>query len=393
MNQENSIFMQAQAIKEEIIRNRRWFHANPELGFAEVGTAAFLKDYLTDLGLEVRTGIAKTGIAAVLKGDLPGNTIALRADIDALPVMETVESDFKSNIDGRMHACGHDTHMAMLLGAARLLLANRSKLRGTVKFIFQPAEEYFNGAKMMIDEGVLKNPDVDVALALHIVPYIDSGRIEVKEGVITASMDEFEITILGKGGHGSNPHNTIDPIVTGAQLVTALQTIVSRKIDPVQPAVVSVGQFVAGTKSNIIPQAAFLSGTIRCFDPAVRKKIQQQMRRITKGICSAAGAGFELKINTQVPVAVNNGKLYRDFLRCSSEILDKNEIIIMEKPETFSEDFALFGNIVPSMLFFLGTGNEQKDCIYPLHSANFKVDEDILSLGASLFVNYCLNRH
>ncbi len=392
MNQNNNIAVQAENIKDEIIKNRRWFHAHPELGFEEIETSLFIKNYLTALGLDVKTGIAATGITAVLEGDLPGNTLLLRADIDALPVKEGYESDFKSKYDGRMHACGHDTHMAILLGAARLLVNNKSRLKGKVKLIFQPAEELSAGAQKMIEEEVMKNPEVDIAAALHIIADIESGTIELKEGVMMASTDEFEIKIVGKGGHGSNPQDTIDPIMTGAQLVTALQTIVSRKISPIDGAAVSVCQFIAGTKSNIIPQSAFLSGTIRAFNDSVRATILEEIERITHGICSSAGAEYELKINPLVPPVSNDKDIYRDFVRCASEILDKNEIIIMDRPKTYSEDFSYFGKEVPSVFFFLGTKNIKKDCIHPVHSPDFKVDEDVLPLGTALLANYCLNR-
>ncbi len=392
MKQNNDILFQAQNMKEELIRIRRHLHSRPELGFEEIETAAFIANYLTELGLEVKTGIATTGVTAVLKGNLPGNTIALRADMDALPVMEAYESEYKSKTDGKMHACGHDTHMTMLLGAAKLLVQNKDKVKGMVKFIFQPAEEGVRGARRMIAEGVLHHPEVDAALALHILPDIESGSIEVKDGIFMSSVDEFEINILGKGGHGSNPQITIDPIVTGAQLVNALQTIVSRKISPVQPSVVSVCQFIAGTKSNTIPQTAYLSGTIRCQDLSVRQTIFEQIDRICRGICSAAGADYTLKINEQVPVTVNDTKLFHDFVRCSSDILEKDKLKIADQARTYSEDFSLFGEKVPAMFFFLGTRNEQKDCIHSLHSPDFKIDEEVLPLGTALFTNYCLNR-
>lgn len=393
MKNDDPILAQAQSIRDEIIQNRRWFHAHPELSFEEYNTADFIKHYLADLGLsEVRTGIAKTGITALLHGDLPGNTILLRADIDALPVKESVESDFKSTVDGRMHACGHDNHMAILLGAARLLVNNKSKLKGTVKFLFQPAEETSKGAKAMLDEGVLQNPQVDLAAALHVISDYDTGTIALKEGVLTASTDMFEIRILGKGGHGSNPQDTIDPLVTGAQLVTALQTIVSRKISPIAGAAFSVCQFLAGTADNIIPETAYLSGTIRCFSKAVRDTILEQVEIITKGICASAGADYEVKITPKVPAVVNDKAVTADFIRCASDILKTEEITLMETAKTYGEDFSLFGNEVPSVFFFLGTKNPAKDCIHPVHSADFTIDEDILPLGAALFTAFCLNR-
>lgn len=392
MNNSNPVLKQAEAIHNEIIELRRTLHSQPELGFEEYRTSAFIADYLNKLGLKVITGIAKTGVIAVLKGELPGSTIALRADIDALPVQEEYDSAFKSQINGRMHACGHDAHTAILLGTAKLLAINKNKLKGTVKFIFQPAEENVSGAKAMINEGVLQNPDVDIALALHILPDIKSGHIEIKDGIILSSMDEFMINILGKGGHGSNPQNTIDPIVTGSQLVTALQTIVSRRISPSQPAVVSICQFLSGTKSNIIPSTAYLSGTIRCQDEEVRKNIFKEMDVVTKGVCASFGADYELKINDQLPAALNDRCIFNDFVNCTSEILEKHEVEFLEKPRTYSDDFALFGKKVPSLYFLVGTYNEKKDCIHPPHSSKYKIDEDIFPLGVALFTNYCMNR-
>lgn len=392
MKKDNPILIQSQNIKAELIKHRRWLHSHPELGFEEIETSRYISNYLIDLGIEIKTGITKTGVVGVLRGDLPGNTIGLRADIDALPIEEGYDSEYKSKNSGKMHACGHDTHTAMLLAVAKLLNNNRKKLKGLVKFIFQPAEEYVSGAQAILEKGVLKDPNVDIALALHIDPDIGSGKIGIKEGVIMSSMDEFEIEILGKGGHGSNPQNTIDPIVTGAQIVMAVQTIISRKVSPLEPAVVSICQFIAGTKSNIIPASAFLSGTIRSQDKTVRKIIFEELNRIIGGICSTSGAKCKVKINEQVPVTINDKVLYDDFMKCASDILEKNEIIVLDKPKTYSEDFSLFGNIVPSLYFFLGTGNERKDCEYPLHSPEFRIDEDVLPIGTALFANYCLNR-
>jgi amidohydrolase len=387
-----NILSQAGNIKDELIQLRRRFHAEPELAFEEHKTSAFIADYLKKLGLKVQTGIAKTGVAAVLEGALPGNVTALRADIDALPVTEENKSEYKSKADGKMHACGHDAHTAMLLGAAKILSANREHLSGTIKFIFQPAEECVAGAREMISGGVLRNPDVDVILGLHIIPDIDIGHVEVKSGAIMSSTDEFEITVIGKGGHGSNPQNTVDPITTGAQLVTAIQTIVSRKISPLQAAVVSVCRFHSGEKTNIIPPAAYLGGTIRCQDESVRRMIFKQLDIVAKGICESAGAAYQLKINEQVPAVVNDQKLFDEFVSYSSDILDSAALEIPGHARTYSEDFSLFGEHTPSLYFFLGTRNEKKDCIHPLHSPLFKIDEDVLPLGTALFVNYCLRR-
>jgi len=392
MKKDNFLLLEAQALKEELIRIRRTLHSHPELGYTELMTSRLVSDYLLELGIEVITGVAKTGVIGIIKGALPGNTIALRADMDALPITEAYESEYQSQNEGIMHACGHDAHTAMMLGTAKLLTKHRERLKGTVKLIFQPAEEIVSGAKAMIEEGVLHNPSVDAMIALHVLPDIETGKIEVKEGVIFASADEFEVNILGKGGHGSSPHNTIDPIITGTQIVTAIQTIVSRKIDPAQPAVVSVCQFIAGTKSNIIPSTAYLSGTIRCQDKDVRNKIIEELDRILRGVCSMSGAEYQLNINEQVPIVYNDKSIVKDFAAKTLFILDENEIINMDKPRNYSEDFALYGQNVPSMLFLLGTKNVDKNCIYPLHNPNFTLDEDILPLGTALFTNYCLHR-
>jgi len=383
---------QVNSIKDELIQLRRRFHSEPELGFEEHKTSAFIADYLNKLGLKVRTGIAKTGVVATLEGLLPGNVAALRADIDALPVTEENESEYKSKVDGKMHACGHDAHTAMLLGVAKILSANRDHLAGTVKFIFQPAEECVAGAGEMIADGALRDPDVDVILGLHIIPDIDAGHVEVKSGAIMSSADEFEIMVIGKGGHGSSPQNTVDPITTGAQLVMAIQTIVSRKISPLQAAVISVCRFHAGEKTNVIPPAAYLGGTIRCQDESVRQMIFRQLETVTKGVCESANAVYQLKITKQVPAVINDPELFDDFVSCSSGILDSAAMEIPPYARTYGEDFSLYGEHVPSLFFYLGTRNEKKDCVHPLHSPLFKIDEDVLPLGTALFVNYCLKR-
>jgi amidohydrolase len=383
---------QANGIKDELVQLRRRFHSEPELGFEEYKTSAFIADYLKKLGLKVQTGVVKTGVVATLEGALPGNVAALRADIDALPVTEDNALEYKSKAEGKMHACGHDAHTAMLLGAAKILSANKSNLAGTVKFIFQPAEESVAGAREMINDGVLRGPNVDVILGLHVIPDIETGHVEVKSGAIMSSMDEFEITVIGKGGHGSNPQNTVDPIATGAQLVMAIQTIVSRKVSPLQAAVISVCRFHAGEKTNVIPPAAYLGGTIRCQDESVRQMIFRQLDTVTKGICESANAAYQLKFNEQVPAVLNDPKLFDEFISCSSDILGGAALDIPVYARTYSEDFSLFGAYVPSLYFYLGTRNEKKDCVHPLHSPLFKMDEDILPLGTALFVNYCLQR-
>jgi len=376
-----------------LIQLRRRFHSEPELGLEEYKTAEFIADYLKKLGMEVRTGVAKTGVVATLKGELPGNVVGLRADIDALPITEEGEFEYKSKVDGKMHACAHDGHTAILLGAAKILAENKDRLPGAVKFVFQPNEENVAGAKVMIDEGALRDPDVDVMLGLHILPDIDSGYIEVKSGTIMASRDGFEITIIGKGGHGASPHLTVDPVMIGAQIVTAIQTIVSRKISPIQAAVVSVCIFQAGgERANIIPPTAYLAGTIRSMDESVRQMIFNQLSTIANGICESAGATCEVKIKEEIPAVNNDPKLFEEFVRYSYDVLDREALKIPGQGRMYSEDFSLFGECVPAVYFFLGTRNEAKGCVHPVHSPIFKLDEDVLPLGTALLVNYCLSR-
>ena len=392
MKNDHPILTMALEARDELVALRRRFHARPELSYREHETAKFIADYLRGLGLPVTTGVGGNGVISVIEGAMPGNVIGLRADIDALPIRESSESDFKSEFDGVMHACGHDAHAAILLGTAKLLAANSDRLPGSVKLIFQPAEETVSGAKAMIDDGAFDNPSMDKIIALHVIPDIDSGHISIKRGILMSSRDEFSITITGKGGHGATPQDTIDPIVVGAQLVMAIQTIVSRKINPLSAATISVGQFVAGTQANIIPDEAYINGTIRCQDERVRKLIFEQMTIAANGVCAAAGAACQVDIIEQVPSVVNDETLFEEFINRAEELLDEDELEIADQPRNFSEDFSLFAEQVPALCFLLGTYNERKDCVYPLHNSKFKLDEDILPLGVAIFSNFCLNR-
>src|SRR5256886_4186376 len=265
---------EARKIEPEIIKTRREIHQRPELAYKEKATAKLVAEKLRGLGIEVRTGVGGTGVLGILRGPMTGRVVALRADMDALPIEETADIDFKSKIKGVMHACGHDTHVAMLLGAAKLLANHKDDLNGTVKFLFQPAEEHGGrgGAKPMIEDGVMKDPDVDYVFGLHIDGDHNSGVLGFRAGPFAASPDRFEIRIIGKGGHGSSPHQTIDPIYAAAQAIISLQGVSGRMIDPMQPFVISVGAIHSGTKENIIPDEALLQGTIRTLDELTRKR-------------------------------------------------------------------------------------------------------------------------
>src|SRR6185312_10917550 len=271
---------------EELVRYRRHIHAHPELSMEEFETAAFVERELAGCGFdEIRTGIGKTGILATLKGGRPGPVTLLRADMDALPVTEEGDAEYRSQRPGVMHACGHDAHVAILLSAARALAKRRDEIKGTLVFCFQPGEEGFAGNKLMIEDGALENPHVDRTFALHVYTGLEAGKVGIRDGAFFASSDRFEITLLGKGGHGAMPHSSVDPIVAAAQLVLLLQTIASREIAPKDPVVVTVGSIHSGTTFNVIPDRALLQGTVRALEPAVRDSMPERIERITEGLC------------------------------------------------------------------------------------------------------------
>ncbi|MBI3840588.1 MAG: amidohydrolase, partial [Thaumarchaeota archaeon] len=283
---------EAKRIEPEIIRTRRAVHRKPELAYHEEGTAKMVAEKLESLGIQVKRGVGGTGVLGVLRGAKKGRVVALRADMDALPLEELADVEFRSKNVGVMHACGHDTHVAMLLGAAKILAEHRGELHGTVKFLFQPAEEHGGrgGAMPMIEDGVMKDPKVDYVFGLHIDSTRKSGEFGMKEGAIAAAPDTFKVRIVGRGGHGSAPHETVDPIYVAAHVVLALQGVSSRMIDPVRPFVISVGAVHSGTKENIIPDEAVLDGTIRTLDEATRRRAKAKVAEVAKGVCSAFGA-------------------------------------------------------------------------------------------------------
>ena len=374
----------AKRIEPEIVKTRRTLHQHPELAYHEEVTARFVAERLEAMGIEVKKGVGGTGVLGTLKGGKKGRVVALRADMDALPVQELADVEFRSKVDGVMHACGHDTHVAMLLGAARILAGNRDQLYGTVKFLFQPAEEHGGrgGAMPMIEDGVMKDPKVDYVFGLHIEGTRKSGEFGVKEGAIAAAPDTFKVKIIGRGGHGSAPHETVDPIYVAAHVILALQGVSSRMIDPVRPFVISVGAVHSGTKENIIPDVALLDGTIRTLDEATRKLAKKKVEAVAKGVCKTFGATAEVEFEEDAyPVTVNDPKATEDAVRVLKRIpgmkIKHIEAILG------GEDFSRFLQKAPGTFYFLGTGNPVKGCVYPNHSSKFKVDEDVLKFGAA----------
>jgi carboxypeptidase Ss1 len=375
---------EAARIEPEIIKTRRTVHQHPELAYHEERTAKLVADKLESLGIDVKRKVGGTGVLGTLRGAKKGRVVALRADMDGLPVLELADVDFRSKVDGVMHACGHDTHVAMLLGAARMLAEHRDELSGTVKFLFQPAEEHGGrgGAKPMIEDGVMKDPKVDYVFGLHIDSTRKSGEIGVKEGAIAAAPDTFKVKIIGRGGHGSAPHETVDPIYVAAHVILALQGVSSRMIDPVRPFVISVGAVHSGTKENIIPDEATLDGTIRTLDEVTRKLAKKKVEEVAKGVCRSFGATAEVEFEKDAyPVTINDPKATEQAVR----VLKRIPGIKIKKIEAIlgGEDFSRFLQKAPGTFYFLGTDNPAKGCVYPNHSSKFKVDEDVLKYGAA----------
>lgn len=378
------LLAEAAQIEREIIRDRRWLHQHPELSYNELATSDYVAKRLASLGIQVRRGVGGTGLIGTLKGARRGKVVALRADMDALPVQELSEVPFRSASDGVMHACGHDTHMAMLLGAARLLAGLRGQVAGTVKFLFQPAEENGGrgGALPMIEAGAMRDPRVDYVFGLHIDGGRPSGVFGVREGAVMAAPDTFRVVIKGKGGHGSAPHETVDPVYTAAHVILALQGVSSRMVDPVRPFVLSVGAVHSGTKENIIPDFAKLEGTIRTLDEGTRRLAKRRVAEVTKGVCRAFGATCEVEFEKDAyPVTVNDPSVTAR----ATAVLEGLPGARVEKMEQIlgGEDFSRFLREAPGMFYFLGTENRKKGCVYPNHSARFLVDEDVLKLGSA----------
>jgi len=386
------ILKETVTIEPEIIRIRREIHQNPELAYEEEATAKLVADKLEALGIEVKRKVGGTGVLGTLKGARTGRVVALRADMDALPLEEMADVAFKSKFRGVMHACGHDTHVAMLLGAAKLLAAHKNDLHGTIKFLFQPAEEHGGrgGAGPMIEDGVMNNPKVDYVFGLHISGDQNSGIFGLRGGPIMAAPDTFKIQIIGKGGHGSAPHQTIDPVYIAAQIIISLQGVSGRMIDPVQPFVITIGAVHGGTKENIIPDEALLDGTIRTLDESTRKRAKAKVEKTAEGVARAFGAKAIVEFEKDAyPITVNDEKVTEQAMKILKKMPGTKTTIV--KPILGGEDFSRFLHKAPGTFYFLGTKNPAKGCTYPNHSSKFKVDEDVLKYGAASLALLAMN--
>ncbi|MFT4018538.1 MAG: M20 family metallopeptidase [Agriterribacter sp.] len=384
------IKQQARQNRKEIIAERRYLHSNPELSFKEVNTSAYIQQQLTeaDIAWEQKAG---TGIVAEIHGGL-GSTpvIALRSDMDALPIAENTDVAYRSLNAGVMHACGHDAHMAMLLGAARILQRTRKEFSGTIKLIFQPAEEKLpGGAKEMINEGVLLNPVPEVVFGQHVRPDLPAGKVGICKGLSMASMDEIFVRITGKGGHAAQPNTVIDPVNIAAQLITAMQQVVSRFASPLTPTVLSFGKLIANGAINIIPDEVLMEGTFRTFDEQWRYEAHNRMKSMAEILVSSMGGQCEFTVNRGYPSLHNDEQLSDIWTQYAVEYVGEENVIDTGRWMA-SEDFAYYSLDRPSVFYYLGVGNEKKNISAPLHSPDFNIDEDALEVGVGLMVYIAL---
>jgi amidohydrolase len=380
--------------RAEIIKVRRFIHMNPELGNREFETARLISAKLEPLGFEVRTGVAKTGVVAILRGSQPGPAVAVRADMDALPVQEMNNLPFKSLNPGIMHACGHDIHSSIVLGTALVLNALKDELKGTVTFLFQPAEEGApdaedGGADLMIREGALDNPSVGAVFGFHVWPE-NVGTVFVAPGNVTAAADTFTIIVKGKSAHAARPHEGIDAVVIAAEIVTALQTVVSRASDPTDPAVLTIGTINGGTRRNIIADRVVLEGTVRTLSEANRKKIPVLMESIVRNIAGMYGAEGQFEYKEALPSVFNNPELTAAMVPTLTRLLGKDKTLEW-KPQMIAEDFAFMARKVPGFYFFLGVKNPAQATAAPLHSPNFNPDERSIPLGIRILSHLLLD--
>ncbi|WP_338947076.1 amidohydrolase [Fusobacterium canifelinum] len=374
--------------KDYIIEKRRYFHMNPEPSFNEYNTSKVIQEELKNIGIPFEV-FAKTGIIATIKGQNPGKTVLLRADMDALEVCEKNNVSYKSQKEGLMHACGHDGHIAMLLGAAHVLNEIKNDISGEIKLFFQPAEEIAKGAKAMIEESKIID-SIDAAFAIHLWQGVPVGKISLESGARMAAADLFSIKVKGKSGHGSMPHETIDAVVVASAIIMNLQHLVSRNTNPLDTLVVTVGKLTAGTRHNIIAGEALLEGTIRSFSDEVWKKVPEQIERVVKNTAAAYDAKVEINLVRATPPLVNNQGI-SDILKASAIKLYGEEVVTKYEKTPGGEDFAYFTQAVPGALAFVGIRNDEKGINSPHHNETFDMDEDALEIGANLYAQFAID--
>lgn len=374
---------------EEMVRVRRELHMNPELSFEETETAAYIAAYQKEIGLDVRTGVGGHGVVATLKGGKPGKTVAIRADFDALPIFQENDVPYKSKNDGVMHACGHDAHTSIALGMAKVLYPYKDDIKGNIVFVHQHAEEEDpGGAKPMVADGALDG--VDAIFATHMENYIPVGSIWHNDAYVLASSDDFTIEIKGVGGHAAFPQDTTDVVTIGSQLVSNLQQIVSRQTDPLKSAVITIGSFQAGEKSNVISGSAVLEGTVRTFDQELRQNISESIQTMTKHTTKAFGADYEIDYVFGYPATKNNKDINQIMVNAAKDVIPEENIMEME-PNMGAEDFSYFANEIPATYFFTGSANEEKGLVYPYHHPKFDIDEKALLNGSKVLLASALD--
>jgi amidohydrolase len=369
----------------EMISLRRQLHQHPETALQEFQTQKVIAAKLKSVGCKVNAKLWKTSVVGLLSGVGKGRTVGIRSDMDALPVTEQTGYPFASKTPGKMHACGHDVHMATVWGAAMVLSELRNEFSGNVKFLYQPSEEIHpGGAKPMIEAGALRKPDVEMMFGLHVDSSIPVGTIGAKDGPMMAQADDWSIEIIGRPGHGARPHETIDPVVTSANVILALQTIASRKVNPFIPVVVSVGVINGGTATNIIPEKITLKGTARSLTPELTENLPKMIEKIVAGICQTHGASYNLRYNRGYPVLVNNKKVCDIYRMAAKELGGSKAVVELEFPSMGAEDFSYFARAVPGAMIRLGVGNKKIGADKPWHHPGFKVDESAIPFGASV---------
>ena len=386
MSQTDQLKSDIDELVPDMVAMRRDLHEHPELAFEEVRTSGIVAQRLQTLGLEVQAGVAKTGVVGLLRGGAskPGaKTIAIRADMDALPIYELNEIEYRSTIDGKMHACGHDGHTSILLAVAEILTKRRQELPGNVKFVFQPAEETIGGAEPMVKEGAMEG--VDGVIGLHLFSNYPGGRVGVRAGTVFASADKVVLRVQGKGGHAAIPETAVDPIVISAHIITALQTLISRETSPFSPAVITIGKISAGTAFNIIPETAEMQGTMRAYTPEHREKLVRRIGEVASGIALAMGGTCAVEIFDGCPPCINDPAMTQVVRKAAIEAVGEKDVDDSEEVMTTgSDDMAYFLNAVPGCYFIVGAHNEEKGAKYPHHHPRFNIDEDALAVGVEV---------
>jgi amidohydrolase len=371
-------------MKDWLIETRRTIHMNPELGFEEVETSKLVAGYLEKFGLQVKTGMAKTGVIGLLKGEKPGKTVAIRADMDALPLEEANQVSYRSKVKGKMHACGHDAHVTILLGVARLFSSMRNQVQGNIKWIFQPAEEGGGGGRVLTEEGVLENPKVDAIFGAHLFPDLKIGRVGIHEKEGLAATDRFVIKMIGRGAHGAYPHLSKDPILAAGHLITQIHSIVSRNINPLDSAVITIGKVSGGTAFNIIPDETEILGTVRSLSQKVREELKSRMEQVTQGVAKSFGVDCDFDFQYGYPALINDPEMSRLVAAACAKGIGKENVDFI-RPSMGGEDFAYYLEKVPGSFFRLGCRNEAKGIVNPFHSSRFNIDEDVLPFGVEMF--------